>query len=108
MTTNNETTEDGVSSTGQGAGGAINLSSRPSSVPETTTNQNVQASGNSDVRHTPNIVEADSQEEQVVSGGDLLDRVSVRSSVFKRETFVHNLDRLYKKARYSPGRWNEF
>ena len=67
MTTNNETTEDGVSSTGQGAGGAINLSSRPSSVPETTTNQNVQASGNSDVRHTPNIVEADSQEEQVVS-----------------------------------------
>ena len=67
VTTNNETTEDGVSSTGQGAGGAINLSSRPSSVPETTTNQNVQASGNSDVRHTPNIVEADSQEEQVVS-----------------------------------------
>ena len=64
MTTNNETTEDGVSSTGQGA---INLSSRPSSVPETTTNQNVQASGNSDVRHTPNLVEADSQEEQVVS-----------------------------------------
>ena len=67
MTTNNETTEDGVSSTGQGAGGAINLSSRPSSVPEITTNQNVQASGNSDVRHTPNLVEADSQEEQVVS-----------------------------------------
>ena len=67
MTTNNETTEDGVSSTGQGAGGAINLSSRPSSVPETTTNQNVHASGNSDVRNTPNLVEADSQEEQVVS-----------------------------------------
>ena len=63
MTTNNETTEDGVSSTA-GAGGAINLSSRPSSVPETVTNQ--AGSGNS-ATHTPNIVEADSQEEQVVS-----------------------------------------
>ena len=63
MTTNNETTEDSVSSTG-GAGGAINLSSRPSSAPETATNQGA-VSGNS-AAHTPNIVEADSQEEQTV------------------------------------------
>lgn len=52
----NETTEDGVSST---AGGAINLSSRPSSVPENATNQGSSAAP------TPTIVEPDSQEEQV-------------------------------------------
>ena len=64
VTTNNETTEDGVSSTA-GAGGAINLSSRPSSVPEMATNQ--AAPSVNSAAHTPNIVEADSQEEQVVS-----------------------------------------
>ena len=68
MTTNNETTEaDSVSSTAGPGQGAINLSSRPSSVPETATNQGQAVSGNS-AAHTPNIVEADSQEEQTVGG----------------------------------------
>ena len=54
----NTTGEDGVSST---AGGAINLSSRPSSVPESQAT--TQASVNPST--TPTLVEPDSQEDQV-------------------------------------------